>query len=562
MSPTSDAFAEKTGQPTGNAQPTGNTRPASDVLEGLLAGLRLGVDRVLREVHGLAAVGNPEAEEHRLLRVADWDALARLARHHGVQGLFLHGLEARSALTGVPVGNLRRLGSRRLLRAGRLLKCLKHADDVLGDAGVEQIVLKGAPLSLRLYGHPWMRTSVDVDLLVPRRAIWRAERALLRAGWRRPPMEEEAGPGTAFQRYLKHRVVIGPDGAVELHRQMVSNPSFLDAPFEELWAHRETVRIGSASFATLGATDDFLFNTCHGLRHGWGRLKWLCDAAMALGLAAADREAMERLRERFRGAGLEAALESVALLCREHLHVETPLAAGHRAAFVARRTGRAWGGARRQGKPDKVWNKASSLLLRQGIRPAAGELASVAAVRLAPYANRPRISALRAFARASAATKAMALEAAFFLLAARVLVKRVAWRRWRRWMATSEGEETGAATPSPDRRISLSVQPVPRKVGRIVSKVADGVPFEAVCLPQALAAQWMLRRRGVASQLSFGFRREPGSDLLLHAWLTTGGEGVVGFQEAETFCAFPSFDDFQLAAERPRPRPRRAGPHS
>lgn len=527
----------------------GRAGPASDPLEGLLAGLRLALNRVLRRVHGVAEIGDPEAEEWQLLRVADLEAVARLARYHGVVELFVHGMEGRPALATTSVGDLQRLGVRRLDRAGRLLRSLMQASDTLGDVGVEHLVLKGTTLSQRLYGHPWMRASVDVDLLVPRQAIWRAERALLGAGWSRPSKEEAGGPGTAFQRYLKHRVVIGPDGPVELHRQMVSNPFFLDTPFEELWARRETVRLGSASFATLGATDDCLFNACHGLRHGWRRLKWLCDAAVALRLAAADPATLDQLRQRFRGAGLEAALESVALLCREHLHVATPLSAGRRAAFVASRTGRAWGAPTLKGSADKAWHKASALLLRRGVRPAVGELAAVAAVRLAPFANRPRVAALRSFVRVPFATKGMALEAAFFLATARVLVHYVPWRRWRHWIKTSEGEQTASAVPSPDRRIPPAVQPLPRKVGRIVRRVAAGVPFEAVCLPQALAAQWMLRRRGVASRLSFGFRR-PDAELELHAWLTSEGKGVVGHGEAETYCELPSFDELATAAQR------------
>ncbi len=514
----------------------------SGPLEGLLAGLRLAVDRVLQQVHGVAGSGSADADAERLSRVSDWDAVAALAGRHGVVGLFLHGLHARPELAGRPaVGALRRLRDRRFLRSGRRLRGLQRAAGVLADAGVDHLVLKGVPLSRRLYGHPLLRSSADVDLLVAPVDAWPAEKALLRAGCRRHSAEVAGGPGAAFRRYLKHRALVGPDGLVELHHRLVSNPSFLDVRFEDLWAGRETVRLGSASFAVLGADDDFLYNTCHALRHGWADLKWLCDAGVALGLAAANPGAFERLRDRFRAAGLHAALECVALLCREHLHVRLParLPAVGRSVFVSRRiVGRGWSKASRPRTADRARGKAAALLLGPGVGSAAGELASMAAVRLAPAAGHPRVRGLRAFVRAPAATRRMALEAAFFLLAARLLVAYAPGRQWRRWAEMAEREGTAEAAPPPNRCILPSARPVARRVGRIVPKVAAGAPFEAACLPQALAARWMLRRRGVASRLSFGVRRPPGADLQVHAWLTTEGDGVVGCREAETYRVF------------------------
>ena len=512
---------------------------ATGPLDGLLAGLRLAVDRVLREVHGGAGCGNPDADAERLSRVSDWDAVSALARRHGVVGLFLHGLHARpESAERSAVGALQRLRDRWLVCSGRRLRGLQRADDVLADAGVDRLVLKGAPLSQRLYGNPLLRGSVDVDLLVAPADARSAEKALLRAGWRLHPAEVEGGPGAVIRRCLKDRTLVGPDGPVELHWRLVLNPSFLDIRFRDLWTGREAVRLGSASFAVPGADDDRFYNICHAFRHGWADLKWLCDAGVGLGLAAADPQAFERLRGRFRAAGLDAVLDSAVLLCREHLHVRLPAPAGVRAVFASRTiVGRGWGKTARPGT-DRLRRKAAAMLLGPGVRSAAGELTSMAALRLAPVADRPRVRGLRAFVRASAATRRMALEAAFFLLAARLLVAYGPGRGWRRWAATAEGEAAASASPPPSRRILPSARPIPRRIGRLVPKVAAGAPFKAACLVQALAAQWMLRRRGVASRLCFGVRRPPGADLEVHAWLTTDGEGVVGCREVDTYRVF------------------------
>lgn len=65
------------------------------------------------------------------------------------------------------------------------------------------------------------------------------------------------------------------------------------------------------------------------------------------------------------------------------------------------------------------------------------------------------------------------------------------------------------------------------RVCRAVTAAARWPVRWAVCLPQALAAHWMLARRGVPSRIRFGVRAgAPG--LSSHAWLICGGEPVLG----------------------------------
>ena len=165
-----------------------------------------------------------------------------------------------------------------------------------------------------------------------------------------------------------------------------------------------------------------------------------------------------------------------------------------------------------------------------------------------------------AFVRAPVAAKAMALEAALLLLLARLLVAHAPMRHWRRWLVTTEEPAPAGGPPAvPHAAFSAGdpeepapagehlarapQQRLPRRAARIVRRVARHVPFPAVCLPQAMALQWMLRRRGVASRLFFGARRKTqDSGLDFHAWLTAGGECVIGAGEVETYAALPPFD--------------------
>src|SRR2546423_1780428 len=64
-------------------------------------------------------------------------------------------------------------------------------------------------------------------------------------------------------------------------------------------------------------------------------------------------------------------------------------------------------------------------------------------------------------------------------------------------------------------------------VSRMVEEIGAKPWMRALCLPRALAAQAMLRRRGVASRLCLGTARDGGT-LAAHAWIELGHEVIVG----------------------------------
>lgn len=80
----------------------------------------------------------------------------------------------------------------------------------------------------------------------------------------------------------------------------------------------------------------------------------------------------------------------------------------------------------------------------------------------------------------------------------------------------------------PLRKVRRFADPdLPALVGIAVQKRAAWFNLEAPCLPTALVAQWMLRRRGVASRLCLGVRRDQ-SALAAHAWLEIDHKVVFG----------------------------------
>ncbi len=103
---------------------------------------------------------------------------------------------------------------------------------------------------------------------------------------------------------------------------------------------------------------------------------------------------------------------------------------------------------------------------------------------------------------------------------------------------------------TPARLFAWAARP-PRRICRFAADEAKWVSWaveylgarpwmNALCLPRALAAHAMLRRRGIASRLCLGVARKNGT-LAAHAWVEIGNDKIVGGAEAERFTRLAEF---------------------
>jgi len=103
----------------------------------------------------------------------------------------------------------------------------------------------------------------------------------------------------------------------------------------------------------------------------------------------------------------------------------------------------------------------------------------------------------------------------------------VAWVPFAFWRASlgEVVERPAAMAGTPGPRLRSVVAAVRRAVAR--------APFPVKCLPQAMALQWMLRRRGLGSVLTVGTLPKAGRGTLddLHAWVTVAGRICLGQSE-------------------------------
>ena len=124
----------------------------------------------------------------------------------------------------------------------------------------------------------------------------------------------------------------------------------------------------------------------------------------------------------------------------------------------------------------------------------------------------------------------LAAEAAVLLTVSTLAVKLLPAPRVTRLLGQTSGEGASDQTAESAKRA--------RRVGWTVERVAGVLPWHPVCLPQAVAARWMLRRRGIACVSHLGITNA--RPLTAHAWVTVGdvvvqGGSVAGIPELAIF---------------------------
>lgn len=126
-----------------------------------------------------------------------------------------------------------------------------------------------------------------------------------------------------------------------------------------------------------------------------------------------------------------------------------------------------------------------------------------------------------------------AAETTLMLAFARLLIKFAPFRYWRGTLGVI------GATVNEDNGSQGLNQERARVGGRWVRRVAAKMPFEAVCLPQAMAGRWMLGRRGLPCKIYLGTKKEDGAGgFAYHAWLMHGDICLTGQHERDSFTIF------------------------
>ncbi|NIK76098.1 hypothetical protein FHS15_001205 [Paenibacillus castaneae] len=217
-------------------------------------------------------------EISELLREADWNQFIKLARHHRVFPSINRTMQARR-FEGIPtfVKQLfHRDYYRNTLQMLALSGEMEQLAKSLTDKGIRSLFLKGPVIAADLYGDVSLRTSCDLDLLIPLSELEQAEALFIELGYVKDDYIESV---LNDWKWRHHHIIFNhptKDIKVEVHWRLNPFPS-KEPCFDELWERKRVSSLISRPIYYLGREDLFLFLVSHGARHGWSRLRWLLD---------------------------------------------------------------------------------------------------------------------------------------------------------------------------------------------------------------------------------------------------------------------------------------------
>ena len=126
---------------------------------------------------------------------------------------------------------------------------------------------------------------------------------------------------------------------------------------------------------------------------------------------------------------------------------------------------------------------------------------------------------LRKFLRRSWAEKHLLVQVTLLLGGTRIALSLFPFKSVQRFLAWSSGK---AVDRSVDREAYCN------RVIWAINAVGRRILDDKPCLPQALVAQWLLRRRGYPATLRIGVTRDEAGQLLAHAWVESEGVILIG----------------------------------
>ncbi|MBW7476740.1 nucleotidyltransferase family protein [Paenibacillus oenotherae] len=207
--------------------------------------------------------------------------------------------------------------SRNTFRMLHLTGQLEKAAALFAAHQIPSLVLKGPVLADVLYGDLSMRTSKDLDILIPVSEIEKVHELMLQLGY--VADNEHTRIIHDWKTKYHNLSYYHAENGIEIEIHWRLNPEGGEPSFQELWERKQISSLASQPLYTLGQEDLFMYLASHGARHGWFRLRWLTDIDRLLGKGLQWELLLPMLRQ----YGLEAIGGQTFILL--HSLLRTPL---------------------------------------------------------------------------------------------------------------------------------------------------------------------------------------------------------------------------------------------
>jgi hypothetical protein len=505
----------------------------------------------------------------------DWSLFLSLCAHHRVVPLVYRALSAAAAeAPASTMAALKAGATENTLSVMRYLAHTRRLCDLLQQAGVPARVLKGVPLSQRIYADPSVRDVGDIDLLIASGMEETADNVLLAEGFRRSDPAATLTPRRrrSWQKHGKTYTYSSDrnDFEIDLHWRLFRNPYMPgNALADDGAGSSEQVGLGETFLAVLPLDRTFLYLCVHGALDGWFRFKSLVDiATIWQGFPGDQRTALsDQAREYGILPEMTAALrlaQELALVAPDALSPAMQLqTTSPEARWILEYVRTQHLAQRFQPTQDGAGSwplKRYELGLRPGLayrmeifrrvllRPRVWERFNLPDplfplyILLSPIewvlfhrwlspagVARRRRSPWHRWRNLPASRRWLLLEAFVALLAARSSLVLLPVRWIFRWL---ESPPRHPAVPDSSQIVE--------EIRWAVLTVARYGPLSFVCFPQALAAHAMLRRRGIRSIMHYGVRRSADRQMRAHTWLEVDHRMLLGGESAMLFAPIHS----------------------
>ncbi|WP_066186737.1 MULTISPECIES: nucleotidyltransferase domain-containing protein [Gracilibacillus] len=207
----------------------------------------------------------------------DWNRFIDLAIHHRVYSLLylqLKQIES-DAIPSTVRKQLAYLYRKNTIKMLFLSAEMQEVSKLFKIHQIRTLFLKGPVLAQTLYGDISLRTSRDLDILIPIEQLDQAEELLFKRGYQK---EYEINKALNEWKW-RHRHVnyYHPDKqiTIEIHWRLNTGPA-KEPRFNELWNRRQDVP-SIHDVNMLSDEDLYWYLNTHGSQHGWSRLRWLVD---------------------------------------------------------------------------------------------------------------------------------------------------------------------------------------------------------------------------------------------------------------------------------------------
>lgn len=213
-------------------------------------------------------------------RPIDWDLFLELVKHHRVFPIVYQDFTTcdHPLVPDFVLKALQQECGKNALKAITMTGEMVRMIRCFAEKGIKSLVLKGAPLALKLYGDVALRPSHDIDILVDPEDIEGAGKILEKEGYKKiyqdvslTPRQQKAHLARChhFSYFNAERKI-----CLELHWKI----NAIDLKFHTLSRSiTSQMEIAGYPIAVFKDEELFMYLMVHGARHMWFRLRWLCD---------------------------------------------------------------------------------------------------------------------------------------------------------------------------------------------------------------------------------------------------------------------------------------------